>query len=99
SVTVSLAFPTRRSSDLKIVQFINGRARVLIAHAEFQSQILAHLPVVLEKVKLIFFLVVDRWITSDQDDLRRSVSHEPGGGTEPRSEEHTSELQSRVELV
>src|SRR5262249_38765498 len=60
-----------------IVQLIDGLAGIFVANAEIQSQVLPDLEIVLEEIKLVTLLVVNRRGAGRQDDKAGSVGDNP----------------------
>src|SRR5207253_9232069 len=93
-----LSFPTRRSSDLRfddLLEVVEDEQQLTLADVareplpspEDTADLLRHKLRVVERRQL------------DPEDARAELRHERGSRATSRSEEHTSELQSRGHLV
>src|SRR5690606_41669689 len=91
------SFPTRRSSDLR--RELGSFCRVLADDLDTLAR-LHHKGVFIEELNRAGELVPKTAVVCDLSDWRRAVEEIPFPAVlKPRSEEHTSELQSRENLV
>src|SRR5690242_21388380 len=90
--TTPTLFPTRRSSDLSPQDTVTGIDAIV-------SQLRHRLPTT--KLLLLGVLPSERsdWVSQATAEINRGLAARYRGDSEVRSEEHTSELQSHVNLV
>src|SRR5207249_10486574 len=89
------SFPTRRSSDLPALP-VEGVAVAVVGWVAKDAYVIVFCePAVLKVV----WDVAPYEIAADSIPRRTLGPHHPGMQTQNRSEEHTSELQSRFDLV
>src|SRR5699024_12635933 len=88
------SFPTRRSSDLVVATLIPASPLNLWIHLSPIPNLIgsAVLPGALAGAASLWSALLPRWVP-------RAPDRPSGGGPVLRSEEHTSELQSRFDLV